>query len=234
MNFTERMSFLMSRAEVTQKELAEQIGAGQSTISAWVNGRSVPPADLAVQIAKILGTSVEYLLEGSEDENETAITIAHQVKGNKIFPFSEQTNAGKHKIVFIPFYSEVEVAAGSGREVEDFPMQTPLPIFTDLLAPYKPEQVKAIRVSGDSMTGIHINDRDIVLFIPPETYGDGVYVIGTETGLRVKRLEFSSTGKKLTIHSENPRYKDEEFIDAEIDQIRIVGKVICWIHRHFY
>jgi phage repressor protein C with HTH and peptisase S24 domain len=112
-------------------------------------------------------------------------------------------------------------------------LQTPLPIFRDLLTPYKPSQVKAVKVSGDSMIDIYINDKDIVLYVPSETYGDGVYVISGETGLRVKRLEFSTTGKKLTIHSENPRYKDEEFVGKEINQIRIIGKVIGWIHRHF-
>lgn len=67
MNFWDRVNNLLENKGITRKELAadarfdvSSIGKGKSS-----NLNSSPSADIAVRIAKVLGTNVEYLVTGS-------------------------------------------------------------------------------------------------------------------------------------------------------------------------
>lgn len=56
------------------------------------------------------------------------------------------------------------------------------------------------------MTGVHIFDGDMIVFVPGEIRGDGIYVLRVGDELIVKRVEFDPISRKLRIMSENPRY----------------------------
>ena len=125
--------------------------------------------------------------------------------------------------------------AGPGREVEEYQESTPLKIMRRFLLPWRPEQVRALEVRGDSMTKVGLFDRDIVLFVPEEKEGDGVFVISIENRMQVKRLEFDILGKTLRIISENDRYQPRVLTEqAEIERVIIEGKVVGWLHKHPY
>jgi len=62
----------MRRDKVTQTDLASIIGGAQSTVSAWLKGKAIPPADIAVRIAKQFRVSVEYLIEGDAEYTNIA------------------------------------------------------------------------------------------------------------------------------------------------------------------
>lgn len=47
--------------EVTQREIAEQLGTTQSAVSAWVNAQAVPDADVVFQIERMLNLPPGYL-----------------------------------------------------------------------------------------------------------------------------------------------------------------------------
>ncbi len=64
MDFWARLDNLIEFKNLTRKEVAAQ---ANFSYSSFTNGRkreSVPAADVALRIAKVLGVSVEYLLEG--------------------------------------------------------------------------------------------------------------------------------------------------------------------------
>lgn len=52
---------------LTQEELAEKLYTDKNQISRWENGKSIPRSEILVQLSKILGVSVDYLL-GLSDE----------------------------------------------------------------------------------------------------------------------------------------------------------------------
>lgn len=53
----------------TVKELAIETGISQRTLEGYLSARgSIPPADVAVKIAKALHVTVEYLVTGSDVE----------------------------------------------------------------------------------------------------------------------------------------------------------------------
>lgn len=63
---------------ISQEELAVRLNVVRQTVSKWENGRSVPDADVLVQIAKMLEVSVGELL-GTEADNVAAIDLSEEL-----------------------------------------------------------------------------------------------------------------------------------------------------------
>ncbi|APT75266.1 XRE family transcriptional regulator [Marinitoga sp. 1137] len=55
---------------LTQKELAKLLNVQQNTVAMWETGKSKPPIDKALKIARILGTTVEELFDLSVAESK--------------------------------------------------------------------------------------------------------------------------------------------------------------------
>lgn len=138
------------------------------------------------------------------------------------------------EIGYVDFYHDQRAGMGPGKDVQDYAEAVRLPIIRMFLQPYRPDEVRALEARGDSMSKIGIFDRDIVLYVPREQEGDGVYVISRDNKLQVKRLEFDITDRELRIISENDRYQPKILKGDEADGIVIEGKVIGWLHRHPY
>ena len=64
--FIEILEGLLKDKSLSQKELAEKIGLRRPSISDWKTNGTFPYADVAIEIAEILGVSVEYLLTGKD------------------------------------------------------------------------------------------------------------------------------------------------------------------------
>lgn len=66
---------------ISQKEVAISIGVTQSALSGWESGRYNPSYDKLLQLAKMYGVSVDYLLEN--DDTEAAISGAINITGKQ-------------------------------------------------------------------------------------------------------------------------------------------------------
>ncbi len=60
--FSERITELMSRYKMNQKELAVKAGVTESAMSYYVQGKRVPRSDVLTKMAKALNTTTDYLL----------------------------------------------------------------------------------------------------------------------------------------------------------------------------
>jgi phage repressor protein C with HTH and peptisase S24 domain len=124
---------------------------------------------------------------------------------------------------------EQEAAAGRGREIDEYINTRSLRIPMSLIAPYKSEKLKAVYVTGDSMTGVNINDGDVVVFYPGLIQGNGRYVVSVENTLLVKQVGFDGPGQTIHFISANPAYEARQYSGFELEKIRISGKVVaCW------
>ena len=65
--FSERLKELRIEKQLSQKELAEKISTGQSSISAWERGEREPLAHQLIDLAYALDCSVDYLLGISDN-----------------------------------------------------------------------------------------------------------------------------------------------------------------------
>lgn len=66
--FAERTKALLEEHGMTQRELAEQVGITEVSISRYMSGQRIPKATVIVKCAKALGVSADYLV-GTEGKN---------------------------------------------------------------------------------------------------------------------------------------------------------------------
>jgi len=65
--FSKRLRSEIEYIGLTQKEFAAKAGIKKRALDAYLRAQqSMPPADIAVKIASVLGLSVEYLVTGKE------------------------------------------------------------------------------------------------------------------------------------------------------------------------
>jgi transcriptional regulator with XRE-family HTH domain len=89
-NVGKRIAKIMIRVGINQKGLADYLGISQPAISLYLKGR-IPPADVLLQIANLGGTTVEWLLSGETEENDSGkvnrVSENAQVYGTKLVLF---------------------------------------------------------------------------------------------------------------------------------------------------
>ena len=61
-----RIAALLKSSGMTQRELADRVGATESAVSKYISGDREPRAEVLANIATALGTTVEYLLGKNE------------------------------------------------------------------------------------------------------------------------------------------------------------------------
>lgn len=140
-------------------------------------------------------------------------------------------------LVMLPLYSQ-KASAGPGSEPTQLgEIDSYIPIVLNLLKGINPAHCGIVEVTGDSMTDVGLYSGDYAIFNRHQTDGDGIYVITINGVTRIKRLENRPIEKKIIISSENTkRYPTPEVLSYEqaTEMLIIHGKVIGWMHRHFY
>jgi repressor LexA len=90
----------------------------------------------------------------------------------------------------------------------------------------RPEELFAVRVSGDSMIGAAIVDGDLLIVRKAcEAKNEAIVVARVDGEVTVKR--FMREGEKVYLHPENPKYDDIRFMpwqEVEIEGI-VVGVI---------
>jgi len=66
MNFWERVNILIETNNLSRKQLAAEAGFDVSNINKGIKDNNSPSAETAVKIARILHTTVEYLVTGED------------------------------------------------------------------------------------------------------------------------------------------------------------------------
>lgn len=65
MDFWARFKVAVKDQRTTQEWVAHEVGVSFSTLRGWIAKSRLPDAAEAVAIARVLGTTVEYLVEGA-------------------------------------------------------------------------------------------------------------------------------------------------------------------------
>ena len=132
----------------------------------------------------------------------------------------------------LPVY-DARVSAGPGRSIDNETVLHRIAFREEWVrsvssAPL--DQLAVIEVDGDSMEPT-LRQGDMVLV----DFGqkrpqrkDGIYVIRTDGGLQVKRLQVEIAANKISILSDNKAYDTQRSVDPA--DIAVVGRVI-WLGR---
>ena len=209
-----RYATIRLRAGLTKKAFAESLGVHPVVSGDIELGKRDPSRDVLVKLANTYEVDINWLLTGLSSSRADGAA-----------------NSPGSSVVQIEFVRQ-EAAAGRGVEIEENAETMRLPVLRTFIAPRKPEKVRAVEVRGDSMTGIGLDDRDVVFFAPDERTGDGVHVVSITSQLLVKRIHFDPAGQTVHVISENPSYPVRILAGAELEDFRIEGRVIGWMHRY--
>lgn len=225
MDFWERVETEVKRQNTTFRWVALKLGKAETTVSSWRKERTLPRVDEALELAEALGTTIQYLVTGDTGKKDT---INLEACAENCPPYSMAPD-----VVPVPIL-EQKVAAGHGQMMMDSAQVIgTLPFLKRMLRGANPSTARALEVRGDSMTGVEIFDGDLVVFVPGQLRGDGIYVLRVGDELIVKRVEFDAVSRKIRIMSENARYPDRvESADGQM--VEVVGKVYGWVHAHPY
>ncbi|MBO4858434.1 MAG: helix-turn-helix transcriptional regulator [Treponema sp.] len=82
MSFWKNVENELEYQNISRKDLAKRAGFAVSGISLGISNNSVPSADVAVRIAKVLNVSVEYLVTGKNAKNENLTPQMNQLFSN--------------------------------------------------------------------------------------------------------------------------------------------------------
>lgn len=62
----EQITYLRTRAGMTQRQLAKELHVGLSAIGMYEQGRRTPSIEILIQMANLFGVSLDYLITGKE------------------------------------------------------------------------------------------------------------------------------------------------------------------------
>ena len=71
MNLAERILALRKARNLSQEELAEQVGVSRQAVGKWESGQSQPDLDKVIALSEFFGVSCDYLLKGGTPDPQT-------------------------------------------------------------------------------------------------------------------------------------------------------------------
>lgn len=75
----ERAKMIAKKKGISIKNLASQINVSPSTVGHYLTGRCDPPIERLVRISRILEVSLNFLLEGNEEDTEN-VRLKHEIE----------------------------------------------------------------------------------------------------------------------------------------------------------
>jgi len=205
-NEAERYKFILEKSGLSKTAFAKSLGISRSHNYHLEKGTQKLPREVLDRLASIYNVNLNWLIHG------------------KGFSGLEQD------IVEIELYNQ-KVAAGSGQEAENYSEKSYLNVPYSLIRPNRPENLKAVYVSGDSMIEEHIYDGDIVIFNTKQQEGNGIYVVSVGNSVLVKRVDFDLSNDTIVLISANKAYESRSYSGYEREDIRVVGRVVACYHR---
>lgn len=194
--------------DISQNELARRVGMAKSAISRYFNRTREFPLNRADQFAKALGLETEYLLGVSLPEE----TIEERPLPENLKPIT--------KVNRIPIVGSI--AAGKPILAEE-----DIESYLILNQEYKADF--ALKIMGDSMIDVGINDGDLALIIKdrPVTNGD-IYAVLVDGEATLKKVY--KNDDYLTLQPCNSKY--EPLVVKEEDNPYIVGKLSGIVRKY--
>lgn len=195
--------------DISQNELARRVGMAKSAISRYFNRTREFPLNRADQFAKALGLETEYLLGVSMPSEDT---IENRPLPENLRPIT--------KVNRIPIVGSI--AAGK-------PILATENIDSYLLLGQEYKADFALKIKGDSMIDVGINDGDLALIIKDKPIINGeIYAVLVDGDATLKKVY--KNDNFLTLQPCNSKY--EPLVVKEEDNPYIVGKLSGIVRKY--
>ena len=196
----------------TTDELAKRMGyKDRSSISKIENGKADIPQSKVKEFAKVLDTSVSWLIGIDDEDNGHAAPALRPISsGFKSMP----------KMKKVPLIGAI--ACG-----ESITAEQNIEKMVDV-----PENIRcdfSLTCHGDSMADAGIHDKDVVYIrIQSEVENGEIAAVRIDGETTLKRVYYSSD--TLTLMPANPAYAPMIYTGTQLEAVHIEGKAIGWTH----
>ncbi|HWR41399.1 MAG TPA: S24 family peptidase [Patescibacteria group bacterium] len=202
MVLAERLRAARLKRGLSQKEAAEMLNMKQPTLSGYEIGHRTPDPETLARLAMLYECTTDYFLDVPQ-------RIGEAYSPGEPFP--------------VPIVGVVRAGFGSP-VLEDFDGYKAVDMqFTKICTR---ENLFWLRVKGDSMTGDHICNGDLVLVCRQEDVDSGsiaIVAIDGEEGT-VKRI--IKKDDRIILQPSNPLFMPEVYVGEEMVHVKIIGRVL--------
>lgn len=194
-----RLKELRKERKISQQKLADHLDVARSTVAMWEVGPNQPDSEMLLRIADYFDVTIDYLL-GRSDDSEV-LSGFYPVKKKK-FPVLGKVACGE------PIFAD-----------ED--RETWITASADIDADF------CLVAQGDSMTGAHIEDGDIVFIKQMDVVENGyiaVVLIGDEA--TIKYIDYRPETSTLILTPANPAFRTQVYQGPDLETIRVIGMAV--------
>lgn len=250
-----RIRYARKLRGLTQEDLARHFKISRVSVAQWEGRGNSPEADRIPELARILTTSTDWLMEG-----RGAIPGPSDIKEFEVEPVDAEAwtptadaegdgyDRENYKPKLAGAIPELDARAGGGEGAVGEVMV--LPVGNGTISAHKivdewrippaylreavpnPERAIVLPIQGDSMMPNYApGDRVLIDLSERELRSDGVYLISDGfSEPQIKRLQriLFTVPPKCRIVSDNPAYAAQE---VDIDGLRIMGRVAAYVGR---
>lgn len=212
MSIANNIRYLRKKHNYSQDKLAELLNYKSfTTIQKWESGVSEPPLKICVRLADLFNVDVDELVGTDLTVNKHDYDITNIKNIDSIFPITVKK---------FPLLGEIAcgepILANEDRE-------SYILSGTDIDADF------CLKAKGDSMIGARIHDGDIVFIKKADVVNNGeVAAVIIDDEVLLKRFYYFKDENLLTLQSENPKYPPKNYVNEQLDHIRVIGKAIAF------
>ena len=207
-NFSEMLTYLRKRAEMSQKDLAEKLGVSRSTIGMYETGGREPDFETLEAIADTFNVNMDTLLgKPSLTINKILSRPSSNVPSN-ILPMPKMVK--KPRLGAIACGKPILAV----EEADEFDL-VPEDIICDF----------TLQCKGDSMIDARICDGDIVYIrSQPEVENGQIAAVRVGDEATLKKVYYN--GGRIILRACNPLYADMEFEGERVNEMEVLGLAV--------
>jgi len=219
---SERLRSRRKELRLTQKDVSKAAGISAVSVTLWEKGDTAPKGENLIAVSKLLKCDPEWLLTGKERKIESNAEVIGDIEA-----WDSNTPLGNDEVE-IPFYSEIQLAAGNGKVATRENKGPKLRFAKSALIRNGTDVNNAIcvKISGNSMEPVMPDGSTIGIDTAKTNIIDGkIYAISHGEMQRVKILYRTPDGGiRLKSYNTN-EHPEEIYTKDQAKEISIVGKV---------
>lgn len=202
------LQYYMNKEKIDRNELCQILGFKYSTVSEWLQGKKYPRIDKIEALANYFGIKKSDLIEEhKENQDESIYDRFDNIKPLQLkkFPMLGEIACGE------PIWAD--------EDHESFIMAD-----MDINADF------CLTAKGDSMINARIYDGDYVFIRKMSMVENGeIAAVIIDNEATLKRVYYYPEKNKLILNPENPAFEPLVYMNEELDEIRILGKAVCFM-----
>mgnify|MGYP001968438795 CR=1 FL=1 len=228
MNISDRIRQAIEHSGQSKSAIAKRCQVSPSAVTQWLSGETkAPKAEKLLKLARATGVSYTWLVEGKglmhgRPKDELEFHETEIVEDDAPLAPDE---------IEIPFFREVEMAAGDGRTqvIENHGQYMKFSLARLARAGVQPHNAACATLTGTSMEPVILDGSPIGIDKGTTHIVDGqIYALDHGGMLRVKRLYRAPLNRMRVVSDNQIEYPEETYSISDPDAPKIIGRVFWW------